>query len=366
MAAVHAVIMAGGSGTRFWPASRQTRPKQLLPLASGTPMIAAAVERLRGICPAENIWIVTNETQKAAVGKLLLNFPIDQILVEPEARDTAPCIAFAMATIAARDPDATLVVLPADQVIDPISEFERMFSRARALAQDGETLVTFGIPPTFAATGYGYVELGDAIPANTSQEVPRAFVTNSFREKPDAATAQQFLDSGKFWWNSGIFVFEIGAMQQAFAKHEPALKKATEQMTAAIQGNKPDQLTRAFKAAPKTSIDFAVMEKAEHIAVVECTATWDDIGSFPALARIEPADANGNHSSLHAGAEATSVESTGNIVYAEGERTVALFGVEDLVVVAVGDAVLVCPKDRASDLKQMVNHLRDQGRNDLL
>ena len=135
MASVHAVIMAGGSGTRFWPASRQIRPKQLLPLASGIPMITAAVERLRGICPQENIWIVTNKTQKKAIGKLLLDFPINQILVEPEARDTAPCIAFAMAAIGAHNPDATLIVLPADQVIDPISEFERMVSRARSLAR---------------------------------------------------------------------------------------------------------------------------------------------------------------------------------------------------------------------------------------
>lgn len=366
MASVHAVIMAGGSGTRFWPASRQVRPKQLLPLACGVPLIAAAIERLRGICPPENIWIVTNRTQKKAVGKLLLDFPIDQVLIEPEARDTAPCIAFAMATIAARDPDATLVVLPADHVIDPISEFERMVTRARSLAKDGETLVTFGIAPTFAATGYGYVELGEAITQGATDADPRAAVAISFREKPDEATARQFVESGKFWWNSGIFVFEIGAMHKAFAKHEPALAKATDQMTAAIMSNKRQQVTRAFKAAPKTSIDFAIMEKAEHIAVVECTAKWDDIGSFPALARVEPADEFGNHYSLHAGGDATALDSTNNIVYAEGKRTVALFGVQDLVIVAVGDAVMVCPKDRARELKLMVEHLKAKGRSDLL
>lgn len=366
MASVHAVIMAGGSGTRFWPASRQIRPKQLLPLASGTPMIAAAIERLNGICAPENIWIVTNETQKKAVGKLLLDFPIDQVLIEPEARDTAPCIAFAMATIAARDPDATLVVLPADQVIDPIPEFERMVTRARAIAADKKTLVTFGIPPTFAATGYGYVELGEALSAGAADGAPRAFVTQSFREKPDEATAQQFVDSGKFWWNSGIFVFELAAMHSAFAAHEPALATATDQMTDAIKNDDRAAVSKAFGEAPKTSIDFAIMEKAEHIAVVECTANWDDIGSFPALARIEPADEAGNHNSLHDGGSATALESKGNIVYAEGQRTVALFGVEDLVVVAVDDAVLVCPKDRASELKSMVEHIKKQGRNDLL
>lgn len=362
MASVHAVIMAGGSGTRFWPASRQTRPKQLLPLAGDKTMIAAAVERLQGICAPENIWIVTNRIQKKAIGKLLLDFPIEQVLVEPEARDTAPCIAFAMATIAARDPDATLVVLPADQVIEPIPEFERMVARAQALAGDGETLVTFGIPPTFPATGYGYIELGEA----TDQALPRAYLSQAFREKPDLATAQQFVDSGKFWWNSGIFVFQLAAMQSAFRAHAPELATATDRMITAIQTNKRALLLRAFRQAPKTSIDFAIMEKASHIAVVECTAHWDDVGSFPALARVLTATKDNNHFSLHDGADAKSLLSTGNIVYAEGKRIVTLFGVDNLVVAAVGDAVLVCPKDKASDLKQLVDLLRQEGRTDLL
>jgi mannose-1-phosphate guanylyltransferase len=362
MASVHAVIMAGGSGTRFWPASRQIRPKQLLPLADGKPMIAAAIERLSGICAPENIWIVTNRAQKKAVGKLLLDFPIEQVLIEPEPRDTAPCIAFAMATIAVRDPDATLIVLPADQVIDPVPEFERMVARAQALASDGETLVTFGIPPTFPATGYGYIELGEP----TDKALPRAFASKCFREKPDAATAKQFVDSGNFWWNSGIFVFEIGAMQKAFAEHDPQLATATTRMLAAIKANKRPQLIRAFKKAPKTSIDFAVMEKSSHIAVVECTAHWDDVGSFPALARVLEATPDNNHFSLHEGADAQSLEAEGNIIYAEGKRTVTVFGVDNLVIAAVGDAVLVCPKDKANDLKKLVDHLREQGRQDLL
>jgi mannose-1-phosphate guanylyltransferase len=354
--------MAGGSGTRFWPASRQTRPKQLLPLAGGKAMIAAAVDRLKAICPPENIWIVTNRAQKKAVGKLLLDFPINQILIEPEPRDTAPCIAYAMASIAARDPDATLVVVPADQVIHPVSEFERMTARAMALASDGKTLVTFGVPPDHPATGYGYIELG----ASKDKALPHAFEAKSFREKPDLATAQQFVDSNKFWWNSGIFVFEIPAMLHAFTEHEPALALATSRMLKAIQSNKRSSLTRAFKQAPKTSIDFAVMEKSQHITVVECTAAWDDVGSFPALARVLPEDPTGNHFSLHEGADAQALLSKGNIVYAEGKQTVALFGVDNLVVATVGDAILVCPKERAADLKTLIAHLREKGRQDLL
>lgn len=362
MTSVHAIIMAGGSGTRFWPASRQIRPKQLLPLASGKPMIAAAIERLEGICPPENIWIVTNQPQKDAIAKLLLNFPVEQILIEPEARDTAPCIAFAMAHIAARDAEATLVVLPADHVIEPTAEFERMIARAQSLADDSQTLVTFGIPPSFAATGYGYIELGEA----TDKALPRAFMSSSFLEKPNQATAQQLLDAGNYWWNSGIILFKREAMMQAFAKHEPDLATATNQMTAAIKAKDHGQLASSFAKAPKTSIDFAVMEKAERIAVVECTAEWDDLGSFPALARVLEATPDNNHFSLHDGADAKSLQAQGNIVYAEGHRTVTLFGVDDLVVAAVGDAILVCPKDKANQLKQVVDFLRAEGREDLL
>ena len=354
--------MAGGSGTRFWPASRQIRPKQLLPLAAGKPMIAAAIDRLEGICPPENIWVVTNQPQKDAIAQLLLNFPVEQILIEPEARDTAPCIAFAMAHIAARDPEATMVVLPADHVIEPAAEFERMVARAQSLADDSRTLVTFGIPPSFAATGYGYIELGAA----TDKALPRAFISNSFLEKPDQTTAQQLVDAGNYWWNSGIILFKREAMMQAFAEHEPDLATATNQMTAAIKAKDHDQLVSAFTKAPKTSIDFAVMEKAKRIAVVECTADWDDLGSFPALARVIQATPDNNHFSLHDGADAKSLLAQGNIVYAEGHRTVTLFGVEDLVVAAVGDAVLVCPKDKANQLKQVVDFLRAEGREDLL
>lgn len=325
-------------------------------------MLAAAIDRLQGICPPENIWIVTNQPQKDAIAQLLLNFPVEQILIEPEARDTGPCVAFAMAHIAARDPEATLVVLPADHVIEPTAEFERMIARAQALACDSQTLVTFGIPPTFAATGYGYIELGAA----ADKALPRAFTSKSFREKPDQATAQQLVDSGNFWWNSGILLFKGEAMMQAFADHEPDLATAAQQMLAAIKAEDHGQLASAFAKAPKTSIDFAVMEKAERIAVVECTAYWDDLGSFPALARVLEATPDNNHFSLHDGADAKSLLAQGNIVYAEGNRTVTLFGVEDLVVAAVGDAVLVCPKDKADQLKQVVDFLRAEGREDLL
>ena len=300
MTAVHAVIMAGGSGTRFWPASRQTRPKQLLSLSDGVPMIAAAVARVATTCRREHIWIATNGEQRSAILALMPDFPADQVIVEPAARDTAPCVALAVATIASHDPDAAIVVLPADQVIEPAAEVQRMLNRGVELAADGETLVTFGIPPTFPATGYGYIALG----APRDEAAPRAFVAEGFREKPDRATAEQFVADGKFWWNSGIVAFRAGAMRAQMQRHCPELFEATEGMIKAIAEDDRSGLEHAFAAAPKTSIDFAVMEKDDKLAVVECTADWDDVGSCPALARILDGDDADNHRSLHDGAAA--------------------------------------------------------------
>ncbi|MEZ6037424.1 MAG: mannose-1-phosphate guanylyltransferase [Planctomycetota bacterium] len=361
MSKLHAVIMAGGSGTRFWPASRRNRPKQLLPIAGGVPMIEATIARVLPLCDRDHVWIVTNKAQKKQIARLLLDFPVEQILVEPEPRDTAPCIAFATATIAAADPDATIVVLPADHVIEPLDAFVSMLRRGVALC-DERTLVTFGVQPTFAATGYGYLELGAAIDAGA----PGAAAVRSFREKPDEATARGFLAAGNFRWNSGIFAFRATAMRAAMAAKAPELAEATDRMLDALRADNARALTAAFKRAPKISIDYAVMEKAAHLVAVDCTAHWDDVGSFPALARVLPADQSGNHLSLHQGAEAVALEAGDNVVYAEGKRTVALFGVDGLVVCAVGDAVLVCKKERADDLKRLVNELTERGRQDLL
>lgn len=362
MASLHAVIMAGGSGTRFWPASRKRRPKQFLPLLDGKAMLAATVERLAGLCPPERCWIVTNRRQAAAVRRLLPTFPVERILVEPSARDTAPCLALATAAIAQQDPDATMVVLPADHLIEPQDEFERMLQRGIALATQSPTLVTFGVRPTHPATGYGYIECGP--PCDALQ--PRACAVRRFREKPDAATAAQFLQSGSFWWNSGIFVWTVPSIRAAMAATAPELAQATDRLLLALQAGKPAAIRAAFLSAPKTSIDYAVLERAPQVTVVEATIRWNDLGSFPALADIGKQDEAGNAAVLANGASLTSLASKDNLVYAEGRRTVALFGVQDLVVVAVGDAVLVCPRDKASDLKALVDHLARHGRQDLL
>lgn len=359
MRSLHAVIMAGGSGTRFWPASRKERPKQFLPLAHGVPLLQATLDRLVGLCSRERTWIVTNAAQAKLVTRLLPDFPPAQIIVEPEARDTAPCVALATATIAALDADATMIVLPADHVIAPRRTFHAMLRRGVALARDDRTLVTFGVTPSHPATGYGYLECGDRLDA----KAPPAFAARRFREKPDAATARRFLRAGRFLWNSGIFVWTVPAIRHAMATANNELDHGVTALLAAKNGA---QRLRAFRAMPKTSIDFGVMERAPHVAVVRADLQWDDIGSFPALTAVGSTDRLGNTALLSRGASQLPLQSHGNVVYAEGQRTVALFGVDDLVVVAVDDVVLVCPKARAADLKLMVEHARASGRTDLL
>lgn len=362
MSSLRAVVMAGGSGTRFWPASRTARPKQFLPLAHGKPLIEATLERLHGLIDPEHVWVATNKKQAKALTKLLPNLPKERLILEPEARDTGPCIALATASIAATAPDATIVVLPADHLLEPTDAFQAMLRAGQALAADGETLVTFGITPTFAATGYGYIECGEPLPGTP---LP-AFRAARFREKPDAATARQFVDAGTFLWNSGIFVWTVAAIRRAMERTEPQLAAAMAAMTAAVHKREKAALTRAFLQAPVRSIDFAVMEKADRVVVVQAPLRWNDVGSFPALGSVAPADEAGNVCVLAGGAAKLLLESRDNIVYADGDRTVALFGVNDLVVVAVDDAVLVCPKHKAQDLKALVEHVRAAGRADLL
>jgi len=359
---LHAVIMAGGAGTRFWPASRAARPKQFLPLANGKPLIQAAVERMAGCCPADRVWIVTNPTQARLLPSVLPEFPAAQIIVEPEARDTAPCVALATATIQARDPSAILAMLPADHVITPENAFCSMVQRGAAIAADDQTLVTFGVEPTFAATGYGYIECAGPL----DEHRPRARHVVRFREKPDKSTAEQFVAAGSFLWNSGIFVWSAAALRAAMRAGAPELLDCTDRMLAGLVQGDREAVVEAFTSAPKTSIDFAVMERAPRVAVVDATVRWNDVGSFPALEAIVPTDADGNAALLHDGAQHIALHSTNNTVYAEGQRTVALFGAENLVVVAVDDAVLVCPSDKADELKLLVAHVRQLGRADLL
>ena len=362
MTQVQAVILAGGSGTRFWPAGRRLRPKQLLPLADGQTLLRATVERVAPLCGRDSIWIATSADLAAAVRAELPELDSRRILVEPEARDTAPCAALAAACVDAAVPGAPIAMLPSDHLVAPEAQFRKLLARGAELAADGTTLVTFGIRPTFAATGYGYVEPGEQI----DERSPKACRVLRFREKPDRATAEAFLASGRMLWNSGMFVWTARALHAAMTQTAPELAAAAAAMASAASRGDVAALEAAFCRAPRGSIDFAVMERAPRVAVVEAELDWNDIGSFAALSAVVAPDAFGNVVSSHSGSRVVTMDSRDCVIHGEGPGVIALLGVHDLIVVRVGDALLVCAKDRAEDVKRLQTELRARGCEDVL
>jgi mannose-1-phosphate guanylyltransferase len=353
---VHAVILAGGSGTRFWPASRRTMPKQLLPLAGrpGEALIAATVRRLEPLVMPERVWIATGRALADATAAALPRVPRAQILAEPVARNTAPPIGWAAAVIARQDPEAIVAVLPADHFIGDEPGFRRVIERALRAAEEG-WLATVGIVPTRPETGYGYIEVGDAI-GEGANAVAR------FVEKPDRQRAQQFLAGGRHLWNAGMFFFRAGVMRAAIAKHLPPLAAGLDRLdAAAATGDEARELAEVFPTMPSISIDHGVMEKAERLAVVPGSFGWNDVGSWEVAWELAARDGKGN--ALPEGTVA--VDATNNLVVdltrGTPRKRFALLGVNDLVVVETEDAVLVIPRDRAQDVRLVVDALKERG-----
>jgi mannose-1-phosphate guanylyltransferase len=347
-----AVVMAGGSGTRFWPASRRARPKQFLPISGGQAMLAETCARLAGLVPRERILVVTAESQAALVRAALPELPRANVLCEPAARNTAPCVAFAAEEVARRASDSIQVVLPADHVIHPLESFQRTLRAAVAAATREDALVIFGVRPDHPATGYGYIEAGatlaelDGIPL---------YAVKRFVEKPERARAEQFLAAGTFLWNSGMFVWRTRAIRAALAEHAPAL---TDGFARIARG---EALERIYPTLPSVAIDVAVLEKARDVRMLPIDYTWNDVGSWSALPDVHRADAQGNWRALSGGARLLAEDARGCVAYAEGNEVVALIGVQDLVVVRAGNATLVCPRARAQDVKKIVERLASEG-----
>lgn len=356
MGQVHAVILAGGSGTRFWPASRQARPKQLLPLAgrADEPLIAATVRRLHPLVTPDRVWIATGARIADATAAVLPDVPRGHILVEPAARNTAAAIGWAAATIARADADAIVCVFPADHFIADEPGFRAVLARAIAAAEAG-WITTIGIVPTRPETGYGYIEVG-ALVSNGVNAVAR------FVEKPDRERAAGFLAGGKHLWNAGMFFFRASAMRAAIAKHLPALAAGLDRLdAAAARGEEAKALAEVFPALPSISIDHGVLENAEKLAVVPGSFGWNDIGSWEVAWELAPKDAAGN-----VAPEGTvTVDASNNLVRdltsTTGAKRFALVGVSDLVIVETDDAVLVIPRERAQDVRAVVDALQKRG-----
>ena len=364
---LHAIIMAGGSGTRFWPESREQRPKQLLNLAGERSMLQATLDRLTDLVPHQRVLIATSRLLAGPIAEQLPELSTSAILAEPCRRDTAPCIGLAALAVTQHDSDATLVVLPADHVISPDAEFRRAI-RAAADLVDAQParIATFGIRPSYPAEIFGYIERGEAVAAGEGS--PPVYRAAKFREKPKADVAKEYVASGKFYWNSGIFVWKAATILQALGTHQPDMLARLKKIAAAFGRADYDQvLDTEFAAIKGVSIDYAVMEHATDVVVIEAPFTWDDVGSWQALARLRGQDADGN-TVVHASPSGRylSVDTTGTIVRTSGDHLIVTLGLRDCLIVHTPDATLVANKHDEESIRKVVQLLRDNGWTELL
>jgi mannose-1-phosphate guanylyltransferase len=357
---LHAVILAGGSGTRLWPESRADRPKQLLALQGDRTMIQVAVDRVGDLVALDRILVATTGELAPKIHEQLSHLPRTAILCEPCPRNTAPCIGLAAIRLVRDDPEAIMAVMPADQVIAPAEVFQASIRAGAALVEaDPRRLVTYGILPSYPATTYGYIERGERLDT-VSQTGAAVFCVRRFREKPDLETARQYLASGTFYWNSGIFVWKARTILEALAEYQPEIALRLERIAAvADQPEFAEVLPREFAAMPKISIDYAVMERSSSVVVIEAPFEWDDVGSWLALERHATPDENRN---CIAASHHVEINATGNLVrVANPEHLVVLAGARDLVVVVTPDATLIADKHDEASIARITEEIRKRG-----
>lgn len=355
----YAVIMAGGSGERFWPLSRRQRPKQLLALTSERMMIEEAIDRIAPIIPPERILIITSTVLQQPIIDALPGLPPENVIAEPAKRNTAPCLALACSVIEAREGgDALMAVLTADHFIGNVDAFRHDVQVALDYAENHNALLTLGIPPTRPETGYGYIRMTSAAAPSTVTSVAE------FKEKPSIDVAMQYIRSGEYVWNSGMFFWRTHALADAMHANLPEVGSHINGMTSAIMAADPAALESTFCKMPDISIDYGVMERASNVFVVPASFPWDDVGSWDSLDRMQPRDDQGNVLQ----GSATVIDTNNSVVVNahDGTHVVTGVGLDDIVVVVTSDATMVCSKERAQDVKLIVKTLREQGRSDVL
>ncbi len=339
----YAVILAGGKGERFWPLSTSKAPKQLLALVGDRPLLAQAVQRLQGLIPFERVFVITNQDLVEGCRKAAPELPAENIIGEPVGRDTAAAVALAGAVVKQRDPNAAFCILTADHIIGDPPVFQSTLSSALEKATREDVLITIGIPPSFPSTGFGYIEAEPSADA-------KFFNVERFVEKPNAEKAAEYLASGRFFWNSGMFIWSVKSLEAAFRAHRPVLADLM---------NLPsiEKILAAYPALEKISVDYALMEKATNIVMIPARFSWDDVGSWTALENHFPKDGSGN---VIVG-EGQLIGSGGNIIVSR-DRLTAVVGLENVIVVQADGVTLVCARDKAQDIKKMVEKLRAESR----
>ena len=344
----YAVIMAGGAGKRLWPHSRLSRPKQLLPLINGQSLLEVAVERLDGLFPPENILVVTNSQYAEQVAEALPQLPPDNIVGEPMGRDTANAVALGAEIVAGRNENATMAVFTADHVIRPKEIFaENVRTAFQTAEQHPDALLTFGIHPTWPHTGLGYIHAGKRV-CDGVHEV------EGFKEKPDHQTARRYVESGVYFWNSGMFVWKVAAIREALQAHLSDSAEKLAPVGQAVREGKPYAaiLEQVYPQLQKISIDYAVMEHAARVLMVELQCEWLDIGSWPALEQVVDLDDAGN---VVQATNTAVLDSFRNIIVSDDEHLLAVVGMDDCIIVHSGDATLVCNKSDSQRLKELVD-----------
>ena len=344
----YALILAGGSGTRFWPLSRNSKPKQLLDLFGTGTLLEQTIQRLVGLVPFENILILTNELQVDAVRELATMLPPENIFAEPAKRDTAPAVALGIGLVAARNPYAVMMVLPSDQLIQDTAAYQAVMRDALATAEKSNGLVTIGIRPTWACPSYGYIERGDPASIDGLDCENPAVEVKRFREKPDAELAAQFLADGNFSWNAGMFVWSLPIVIQQLADHTPELANFVSELRHA--SDLAATVAAQFPQLTAISIDYALMEKADRVLNIEATFDWDDVGSWVSIAKYLEKYGDENC----ANEPITEIDSQNNIVFnARPGTRIALLGVDDLIIVQTPDALLIANRHQADAIKKL-------------
>lgn len=344
----HLVIMAGGIGSRFWPMSTPEYPKQFVDvLGQGRSLLQLTFDRFKGVCSSSNVWVVTSANYAGIVREQLPEVPVENILLEPCRRNTAPCIAYVSWRIKKLNPKANIVVSPSDHIVTDVKEFDRVVSSALSFVAESDAIVTLGMKPTRPETGYGYIQANLSLPSSRNKEL---FAVDCFREKPDLQTAREYVVQDNFYWNSGLFVWNISTIVNALRVYEPSIAAVFEGIFADL-GTEREQavIDREFPNCPNISIDYAVLEKAEDIFVFPASFGWSDLGTWGSLREISEKDADGN---ALIGPDIQAIECRNCIVHTVGEKRVVIQGLEDCIVAERDGVLLICKLSEEQRIKE--------------